>query len=373
MTRFTKTLSAALLLSLTACAAEPAAESTEIGTLKLPIVTTAADGTQYALAGTFDIAGPQPRTLEHDVTDPALLGYAGLATSLRVGAYNVTLAPWALYQVDTSSSPPVLTPVTDATLINGATQAVNIARDENTFVVFEFAVPGSGPVVFATGGLALSFSVNAGLPDGASCNTDVECESHVCDDLEFRCSVPVCNDGVLNGGETSPDVGPSCWSGSDACATTGCPDGQVCQFDYVSGTDLCVDPVSVGCDPAMPSTCPTVGEFCTLSSEGAYFCKRTACDDTHGCGLGESCLTVFATGERVCAISLSGPPCSMSDTTNCQSSEHCVDFGTGISVCLDQAITTCSSAQLASCDPDTSNVCAVIAGQRRCLSFVTAP
>lgn len=191
-----------LALGLPGCIGAQDEDASAVGALVLPLRSTGSDGTDFGLTGTFELSGPE------SITRTVALGDMDFDADLltlepRVGSYELTISSWQLY--DLSGMAPMAAP---ATLLDPATQDVEILNGETTDVVYRFTVPGKGPVVFARGTLAIDFTVTEGFPDGSSCMTASVCESHVC--TMFVCAAPTCSDGVLNGDETSPDCGGSC-------------------------------------------------------------------------------------------------------------------------------------------------------------------
>ncbi|MEM7447557.1 MAG: hypothetical protein AAF355_04885 [Myxococcota bacterium] len=128
---------------------------------------------------------------------------------------------------------------------------------------------------------------------GLRCNIGSDCTSAVCElrGLMGVCLVATCQDGVLNGGETSLDCGGNC---------TQCPNGSLCvnHWDCRSGqclSGVCNDPscvdgsqngyeTDVDCGGGLCPKCPagercTEDDDCATSSCGFMFCLEATCDD----------------------------------------------------------------------------------------------
>ena len=141
-------------------------------------------------------------------------------------------------------------------------------------------------------------------PDGEGCEDGDDCTSGVCDPDTNTCSVPACDDSVLNGSETDVDCG-----GPDCPA---CPTGGEC-----TGNDDCDSGV---CDP------------------GTNTCSAPACDD----GVLNGDETDVDCGGDVC------PSCDPGET--CMDGDDCVSGGCEGDVCnplLSVAVTPTGCADAA--------------------------
>lgn len=126
--------------------------------------------------------------------------------------------------------------------------------------------------------------------DGASCNIDNDCISHVC--VMDVCQAPACDDNEQNGTETDVDCG-----GSDGCPP--CENSQSCEINEDCVNLVCMDNncSAPGCNDGVQNgdetdedcggTCPDCheGEGCMLASDcdtGVCendVCSPPACDD----------------------------------------------------------------------------------------------
>jgi hypothetical protein len=300
-------LGAALVLSLMGCAADTAGDAEPIGRLDVPLVSSGSMGTQFALAATFTLAGPEAITASAGVGDADFFSQDVLTLNPRVGSYMLTISGWTLYRV--SGTPAMGTPVTGAMLTSAATQAVEILNGQTTNVVYQFNVPGTGTVVFARGLLNIDFAVGEGYPDGAACTASNQCASLVCTAAGMTCAAASCSDGVQNGMETAPDVGPGCG---------------------VAGG---------GCSAAQQATCPA-GDTCSLDATGGVVCGTF------------------------------DPACTASQQALCPAGDTCTfDFVTGVT--CSSGTMACSSAQFATCPAD--GTCSVVGGMVMCTGSALDP
>ncbi len=267
-------------LSLVACATEEGRPS-GVGQLDLPLVSTGSGGALFALGGTFDLVGPESISTVVNPSDPNWQDDA-LVLNPRVGSYTLTLSNWTLYEmVDDGNGNVGATPVTGAILLSSAMQAVEILNGQATYVVFQFAVPGSGTIVFARGALNVDFTVEQGFPVGAACTSDLECASRVC--AAGTCAEPTCFDGVQNGTETSPDCGPecACSGGTTPCTpaqSASCPAGWTCYVD-ASNTVVCdggFPPAGAACSAEDALLCPDPNGSCTYDGMGGIVCEAVS-------------------------------------------------------------------------------------------------
>jgi hypothetical protein len=281
--RFSKTtprLMAALAAAyLVGCMGVSPADDSAVGRLDLPLVSTGSNGSQFALAGTFDLIGVETLSQTVNPADGNFLSSDVLTMNPRVGSYTLTLSGFQLYRVDTAMTPPSLVPATGATLTSPATVALDILNNQTTQVVYQFSVPGSGTIVFARGTLDIDFEVGEGLPVGAPCTDNTQCASLVCN-AALGCAVPTCTDGVQNGDETSPDCGPSCSCAgpSSTCTSaqwTQCNADQMCVVD-AAGTVSCLGGNPPGgtdgtCTSAQWVAC-RADQMCVVDAAGMVSC-----------------------------------------------------------------------------------------------------
>jgi hypothetical protein len=288
-------IGALLALGLAACATEQASER-EVGRLEVPLLTTAADGTLYALAGGFSLEGPESlnfdaRFDQGNSTDPSAV------LEPRVGTYELSLS-WVLYRVtlDAAGEFATMEYLEDAQLLSPVSQQVVITAGATTYVTYRFSVPGSGEIEFARGTLVIDFEVEEGFAAGAACTTDIECASHVCQADGF-CAAATCDDGVLNGDETTPDCGPSCpcGGGASACGAAEaaqCAAGDTCQV--VGGVVQCFaggfEPVGTPCNATQAQSCPA-GATCAQDGMGGIICSVGLTSGTP-CTSNEQCASV---------------------------------------------------------------------------------
>ena len=202
-------LSVVAAVLLAGCTAPVSDEPDVVGTLELPLTSIGSNGTRFALAGTFELVGPETLTRVVSTTDANFTTDDVITMSPRVGTYELTLSQWQLARVVTAGEVTDTEPVAGAVLLSAAMQAVEIRSEQTTTVIYEFSVPGDGVIMFARGMLDIDFTVAEGFAPGAACTQAVECSSHVCLPVGV-CGAPSCSDGVLNGAETSPDCGGPC-------------------------------------------------------------------------------------------------------------------------------------------------------------------
>jgi hypothetical protein len=102
--------------------------------------------------------------------------------------------------------------------------------------------------------------------DGLGCAIEKDCQSLVC--TNNLCQVPRCNDGVLNGDETDIDCG------GNTCS--GCRRGEECDVngDCAVGAPHCVDGLCQVCDLGDHTTCAG-GRLCCVEPGGTPTCQRT--------------------------------------------------------------------------------------------------
>lgn len=209
-----------------------------VGTVDLPLSTTASNGARYALAGRFDLVGPQGLAVTASPSDPSFVDEPVYLTA-TAGSYTLTLSNWSLYDVG-AGTPPLLSPTSGAILVSPATQAINIIANQTTHAGYRFAVPG-GVATFGNGSLSVDISVDVGYPDGTACTQSSDCASNSC--VNGVCgATATCTDGIQNGSETGVDCGGSCAPCASVCdpaVPTSCPAGQSCVIDPTTGVRSC--------------------------------------------------------------------------------------------------------------------------------------
>ncbi|MDB4935038.1 MAG: hypothetical protein JWP87_2010 [Labilithrix sp.] len=150
--------------------------------------------------------------------------------------------------------------------------------------------------------------------DTKGCAAGTDCTSGLCDNATHTCTVAGCNDGVLNGNETSIDCGGSC---STKCAVGGgCAVGSDCASLSCDGaTSKCV---AATCNDGIKNANETDTDC------GGGCAPTTKCADTKSCAAGTDCTSgVCDPGTNTCSAAACTDTVQNADETDTDCGGSC--------------------------------------------------
>ncbi len=270
-------------LTLVACSTQTPGDPASLGSIRVPLLATGSNGTQYHLGGTFDIQGPSPQTID------AAGDQSSVTLDLQVGDYSIELLQgWQLARVEAD----LLFPV-QATLQSVNPQSFAIQADTTTNVAFLFQTQGVD-VTFGNGTLVVTTEVNEAHESNCSDSADDDSDGLIdCADLDCAndaaCApcASECNGECVDLSTDVENCG-TCGNACNAANTVGgsCSQGT-CQYSACSpGFGDCAQVSNDGCETALDdvTNCGGCGNSCQATNAAMPGCDGTSCSYTCNAG-----------------------------------------------------------------------------------------